>query len=53
MKPGVNESLKPPLYATLGFIAQLQKMRSALQKDDFEAKNTAAPSESCGIPTVN
>ena len=35
MKPGANESLRPPLYATLGFIAQLQKLRSALQKDDF------------------
>ena len=37
MKPGANESLRPPLYATLGFIAQLQKLRSALQKDDFVA----------------
>ena len=40
MKPGANESLRPPLYATLGFIAQLQKMRSALQKDDFVEKKT-------------
>ena len=35
MKPGANESLRPPLYAAPGFIAQLQKLRSALQKDDF------------------
>jgi hypothetical protein len=35
MKPGANESLRPPLYDKPGFIAQLQKLRSALQKDDF------------------
>jgi hypothetical protein len=35
MKPGADESLRPPLYATPGSIAQLQKLRSALQKDDF------------------
>ena len=35
MKPGANESLRPPLYAAPGFIAQLQNLRSALQKDDF------------------
>ena len=35
MKPGANESLRPPLYAAPSFIAQLQNLRSALQKDDF------------------
>ena len=35
IKPGANESLRPPLYAAPGFIAQLQKLRSALQKYYF------------------
>jgi hypothetical protein len=35
MKPGANESLRPLLYDAPDFIAQLQKLRSALQKDDF------------------
>ena len=61
MKPGANESPRPPLYNAPGFIAQIQKLRSALQKydfvevknDDFVQKGHEISSEFKPLPSLN